>query len=125
MNKWKLILGIALLIGFGGALGALGSIYYLKSRYVVFQFSAPKARHEFFLKGLTQELDLSESQNAKVSEIITRLEKRAHQMIETHREQIRSDFRRSMAEIKAQLNPEQQAKLDALVDDFGERQSSH
>lgn len=121
MNKWKLIIGVVLLIGLGVAMGVLGSIYYLKSRHVVIQIDPPKARHEFFMKGLCQELDLSESQNAKISQIIDKLEKRAHQMIETHREQIRNDFRRSIAEIRAELNPEQQAKLDALVDEFRKR----
>lgn len=123
MNKWKLISGITLLVSLCIAIGALGYAYYLKSSHPVFIRGPQKARYEFVLKRLNKELDLSGAQYENLVIIIDRLRQKNRLQLEDHQKKMRRTFNQSISEIRQELNPNQQLKLDALVDEFKKRRN--
>lgn len=123
MKKWKLIIGLALLAGVFMAMGALAATYYLKSRHPVFMRGPQKARHAYFLKRLNKELGLSATQNDKIAKIVDHLGQHARLQIADHQKLMRAEFNRSVSLIREELEPDQQARFDLLVDEFRKRRN--
>ena len=116
MKRWKLIVGITLVFALGLVAGSLGTGLYFKHRVYPFK-GHPKARKAFVVEKLVRELVLTKDQRRRFEEIFDGLEKR--------RRALHSEFRKIRAEgisqMKKELNPEQQKKLDQLHQAFVRR----
>jgi len=106
MKKWKQILGVALLILLGGLGGSLVTKAYLV-RWHLLMGSSPQARTDYVMGRLSKELNLRDDQKTKIQAIVRQLE-------EEGQKRKRENIERMMKEISAELDGDQQKKLEVL-----------
>lgn len=120
MKKWKLVLGILLILLLGVLAGSLGTNLYHKYRHEGFR-QDPSARNAFFLEMISRELDLTESQKRAFREIIDKLGNR----IEEHFRKSHLEARKIMDEgfdlMSRDLTPDQRKKLLEMKKNFDRR----
>lgn len=114
MSRTTLWFGLVVLFLAGALTGVVGTSLYYQYEDEHRWDKGPAGRQERIMKRLTQELSLAASQQAEIEPIV----KRAHLDILRVRVQHQPDIDRilglGMDELKAQLSPEQQTKLDRL-----------
>lgn len=114
MSRTTLWFGLVVLFLAGALTGVVGTSLYYQYEDEHRWDKGPAGRQERIMKRLTQELSLASSQQAEIEPIV----KRAHLEILRVRVQHQPDIDRilglGMDELKAQLSPEQQTKLDRL-----------
>ena len=118
MKRWKLIVGITLVFALGLVAGSLGTGLYFKHWVYPYKVKGdPKTRKTFVVEKLTRKLGLTENQKSRFEEIFDGLEKK--------RRVLRSEFRKirteGISQMKRELNPDQQKKLDQLHQAFERR----
>ncbi len=113
MTKWKLIAGVALVFILGVLVGTLGTGVYLKHRHPFFK-QDPAARKTFIMKRLTRKLDLTEAQKSRIESIVDQMQKKAQKWFHEYRTKMRNFFEQSFSEMKKELSPVQQKKLDEM-----------
>lgn len=119
MNRWKLIIGIALVFILGALAGSISTGAYLKHRYPS-RITDPKARKAFILNKFSRELNLTPEQKAKVENILEQIEeKRREYFLQT-----RPEIEALMDQIRKELNEDQQKKFDALREKFEQRRKA-
>jgi len=106
MSKWKQILGVALLILLGGLAGSLVTKAYLV-RWHLLMGSSPHARTDYVMRRLSRDLNLRDDQKTKIEAIVKQLE-------EEGEKRKREDIERMMKEINAEIDGDQQKKLEFL-----------
>ena len=74
----------------------------------------PEARKAFIVKRLEQRLDLDADQKQRVAAIVARIENEAAERFRVHRQEWQALMNRGFAEIRRELNPDQQQRLDEL-----------
>ena len=113
MKKWKLAAGLLLVFTLGVLSGVLGTGMVLKRHHPFFSHK-PEGRKAFLMKRLTRKLDLSEDQKDRIAAIIDRMQ---GEMITHFREGRRfrhQHLEKGFAEIRKELNPDQQRRFDEL-----------
>ena len=120
MTKWKLFAGVTLVFVLGALAGSLGTGFYLKQRFEPFT-REHSDKKSFIMKRLTHRLDLTEDQSRKVEEIVDRMQQEHRQYFKRRRPQMKKFITQSVTELKRELNPEQQEKLDRMIRRFDER----
>lgn len=116
--KGALLLILAFLLG--AAAGALGfGIYQVRAGY----WGPPRGERfqQFVLRRLTSELDLRPEQRQQVEAILRETREDFARLREELRPRFREIATRSRARIKAVLDAGQQAKFDALADEWERR----
>jgi Spy/CpxP family protein refolding chaperone len=123
VKKLKLWTGLLALFLSGCFIGAMGA--WMAGEYHIMNV----LHHDrgdiprIIIDKLTRELDLNESQKARITEIVCRTHAELmdlHRRTQPEREQI---LERSTLQMKAELSPEQQKKLDALHQEMEERRA--
>jgi Spy/CpxP family protein refolding chaperone len=109
MKKWKLFAGIVLVFALGGAAGSLGMGWYIKKKTAPLRME-PKARKTFIIEKLARKLDLTDNQIPKIEKILTEVDLKRRK----YRAEIRKIRTESISQMKKELTPEQQVKLDEL-----------
>jgi hypothetical protein len=116
-----LVLGLIVLFSSGVVVGALGTgIYYRQTGRHVFAESPPAVR-KLVMKKLVRELDLTEAQKVRIEEKVREVQEELWEFRKQHQREIEAIFARGIAQMKPELSPDQQQKLDA----FYERLKQH
>ena len=115
MRRLKPIAGI-LVVFFLGALAGVMSARF----YATFESRKPhhrpklEERVEFIMKRLTDDLDLSATQQKEIRQIVASTEKKVQSIKDEYVPEIRALHDSSIKEIKTRLAPDQRAELDRL-----------
>ncbi len=117
MNHWKLIMGVALIFLFGALAGSISTGFYIKkygSRSAQFRYEKAS-----MLERISKELNITADQKMEIGKILDRLEEKRREHIDC----IASEFKLAAAQIKKELDPDQQMKFDLMREKFGKRKN--
>ena len=120
MKNWKLIIGILLIFILGVLAGLLGAGYYLKEYRLNIQKNT-SFRTEFIVKRLGRRFGLNDEQRQKVRTIIENMQKKKNARFMEHLAAIGEMRREGFNEIRNELTPAQQKKMDQLNKEFERR----
>jgi hypothetical protein len=118
--KWKLIAGLLLVFVLGILVGSVGTAFYLKHRFTPLT-KEPKARKTFIMKRLSEKLDLTPDQQAKIEPIINQMIEKRREYYRKSRPEIEKIMEKGFAAIKLKLTENQKKKLDELRENFKKR----
>jgi Spy/CpxP family protein refolding chaperone len=113
MKRWKIITALALVFILGVLTGIVGTGIAFKHG-LPFGFRDPEQRKAFIMKRLERKLDLTAAQLVRVAAIVDRRHDQARDQFRRHRQALHAFMAESFAEIRKELTPEQQVKLDAF-----------
>ena len=123
MKRWKLVLGLLLVFVLGILAGAFGTRIYLKDRFAHFR-KDPKARQAFIMRKLSKELELTPEQKIKVEKIVAQVGEKRREFFLKNRPEIKKIMDEGFAQIRQELNNDQQKKLDVLREEFEKRRKA-
>ncbi len=106
MNKWELILSVTFLIILGAVVGSVATESYFKRWFLIMGVS-PNARAEYIMKRISKDLNLSQDQEKRISEIVERSEQELQKIKQLERKRV-------VDRIKMELNSDQQKELESL-----------
>ena len=115
MRKLKPIVGILIVFILGALTGALTARFY-----ATFESGRPHHRRnqeervEFIMKRLSDDLDLSATQQKEISPIVASTEEKIQSIKDEYAPGIRTLHDASIEEIKTRLTPGQKAELDRM-----------
>ncbi len=118
MNRWKAILAATIIFVTGAGTGAL--VYRAANRAsqeTAREGRSPSAAMDGrfdFLGRLKRDLDLTEEQSKRIDVILQEGRKRNRLLWDSVQPQMREEMKLVRERIKAELNPEQQAKFDEM-----------
>jgi hypothetical protein len=121
MKKWKIWAGILLIFFAGICIGALGHGLYVRHAIASIYWEGPSAIARLVTKKLTHDLDLSESQQAAVAKTVQETQYQLRELRLRYLPESEKIISAGMVQIKKELSPEQQQKLDILYKRFLER----
>lgn len=124
MKNTKLITGVLLIYIFGVFSGMIISGYYLKQRHLK-PMRSPAMRNAFIVERLTRRLDLSEDQIQKVEHIVADMQTKSMNRFNAHHKEMRGLLLEGFSEIRKELTPLQQKKMDRLQAEFERRRGEH
>ncbi len=123
-NKIKVIAGIVIVFLLGALIGSLGTGIYFKHRIRRFVKSGrPFPIKHFFMKRIS-ELDLNQSQQAEIEEIVNKLQAELFEFKKKSKPEAKKIVKRNISLIKEKLNSEQKQKLDNLLNEFHEKRKA-
>mgnify|MGYP000305454193 CR=1 FL=1 len=120
MKRWKIITALVLVFVLGVLIGVVGTGMALKHG-LPFGPRGPEGRKAFIMKQLERKLDLTSEQKVRVAAIVDRRHTQAREQFRRHRQALQAFMAKSFAEIRTELTPEQQVKLDAFQAELEER----
>lgn len=120
MKRWKIITALTLVFVLGVLTGVVGTGMAFKHG-LPFGQRGPEGRKAFIMKRLERKLDLTADQKVRVAAIVDRRHNQAREQFRRHRQALQAFMTQSFAEIRTELTPEQQVKLDALQAEMEER----
>jgi len=123
MKRWKLISGLLLVFVLGVLAGSFGTRIYLKDRFEHLR-KDPKARQAFIMRKLSKELELTPDQKIKVEKIVEQMGAKRREFFLKNRPEIKKIMDEGFAQIKKELNNDQQKKLDVLRAEFENRRKA-
>lgn len=121
MKKWKLWTGIILLFLAGVCIGVIGTGLYVRHAVKSVLQEGPPAVTRLITGRLSHELDLSDSQQVAVGKAVGQTQRRLHELRLRHWPEADRIFMDGIDQVKPDLTPGQQEKLDALYDRLKER----
>ena len=123
MKRWKLVSGLLLVFVLGILAGAFGTRIYLKDRFAHLR-KDPKARQAFIMGKLSKELELTQDQKIKVEKIVEQVGAKRREFFLKNRPEIKKIMDEGFAQIKKELDNDQQKKLDVLRAEFEKRRKA-
>ena len=123
MKRWKLVLGLLLVFVLGILAGSLGTRVYFKDRFEHLR-KDPKARQDFIMRKLSKELELTQDQKTKIEKIVEQVGVKRREFFLKKRPEIKRIRDEGFAQIKKELNNDQQKKLDVLREEFERRRKA-
>ena len=114
MKRWKAVAGVLLVFLLGVLAGGVGVYRYHRKAFDRFARGGPEMVSEFFLRKLSRELSLDDSQKERVEAIVRRTAGEAREVRQQCRPRIDEIFERGRREIRAELRPEQQRRFDEI-----------
>lgn len=118
MNNWKLITGIALVFILGALVGSIGTRLYFERQYP--QLADHRSRKAFLMERLSKELNLTEDQKVTIGKFVEQMEEKRREYFL----QKRAETETLIDQMKKELTPDQQKKLDVLREEFEKRQKA-
>jgi hypothetical protein len=124
MRHLKPIAGILLVFILGALTGALAARFYS-----AFESGRPHHRRgleervEFIMKRLTDDLDLSATQQKEIRQIVASTEKKVQSIRAEYGPKLRALHDASIEEIKTRLTPGQQTELDRIQAEWKRRRA--
>ncbi len=122
MRRLKPIVGILIVFILGAMTGALAMRLYL-----IFESGHPhhrpnlEERVEFIMKRLTDDLDLSATQQKEIRPIVASTEEKVQSIRDEYLPKSRALHDASIQEIKTRLTPDQRAELDRIYAEWKRR----
>ena len=120
MKRWKIITALALVFVLGVLTGVVGTGMTLKHG-PPFSPRDPEGRKARIMERLERKLDLTAEQKVRVAAIVDRRHGQAREQFRRHRQALQAFMTQSFADIRKELTPEQQTKLDAFQTEVEER----
>lgn len=114
MTQGKLWGGLIVLFLAGVLTGIVGTTWYGHHERERQWERGPAARQERMMKRLTRELELTRGQRGLIEPIVHRAHVEILQLRFQHQAEIEGILAKAMADLKIELSPEQDAKLDEL-----------
>lgn len=114
MSRVKLWAGLIILFGAGILSGVAGTCFYHNYEREHRGERGPAAQHERLMKRLTQELALSDQQQAEIEPIVTRAHVAMLEVRFAHQAEVEGILARGMTELKEKLSAAQQARLEGM-----------
>ncbi|MEE4608193.1 MAG: hypothetical protein V2L15_04845 [Desulfobacteraceae bacterium] len=111
MNRWKTVAGVLLIFMLGGLIGSLTTGWVLKHRHPMFR-KDPESRVAFFMKRLSDRLELTEAQKPEVEVVVRQIDERMRAHFRKQRVEMRQLLDRESEAIKPLLTPAQQEKFE-------------
>ncbi|KFZ45012.1 hypothetical protein DS62_01290 [Smithella sp. SC_K08D17] len=121
MKKWKLWTGSILIFLAGVSIGAAGTGLYVRHRVMTVLQGGTPAVATLFTTMLARRLDLSDPQEKAVSKTVTETQGRLRELRRQYQPEARKIISIGIAQIKTELSPQQQKKLDEMYARFNER----
>jgi Spy/CpxP family protein refolding chaperone len=118
MNRWKLISGIALLFILGVLVGSIGTKLYFERQHP--RLADHRSRKAFLMERLSKELNLTEDQKVTIGKFVEQMEEKRREYFL----QKRAETENLVDQMKKELTPDQQKKLDVLREKFEKRQKA-
>jgi hypothetical protein len=116
VKRWNLVLGLAALFLSGIVIGATGTaIYFKQTMGHVFTEGQPAVR-KFVMKKLVRELNLTEPQRVRIEAIVGEVQTELREFRRQHHREIEAILDRGITQMKPELSPDQQQRLDALYE---------
>lgn len=120
MKRWQIITALTLVFVLGILTGVVGTGVVFKHGWP-FGPRDPEKRKAFIVERLERKLDLNAAQKKRVAAIVDRRHAAAREHFRKHREVLHAFMVESFADIRKELTPAQQIKLDALQAEMEER----
>jgi Spy/CpxP family protein refolding chaperone len=114
MGKIKIGIGILLVFIIGGLSGVLGTQLYLKNQFEQFDKAGPPHLERFFMKKLSQELNLTEAQKQDIKRIVNQSMVKLHEVKQRFAPEIEKIMDQSFALIKEKLTDDQKKEFETL-----------
>ena len=124
MKKLRLWTGLLTLFLSGVLIGAMGVWMAGEHRIMDVLHRGKGDLPKIVIDELTRELDLSQAQKIRVTEIVCRAHGELMDLRRRTQPEKKQIIERSILEMKAELSPEQQKKLDALHREREERRAN-
>ncbi|MCX6993886.1 MAG: hypothetical protein NT011_12195 [Kiritimatiellaeota bacterium] len=116
MNRWKITLRYGLVFMLGLVLGMAGSHFALKHRFARAMQDRPAAQCKMMMRHLTRQLQLTKPQQIEIKRIVDTQLKALSDVRERHQPEVQAIFQQAEDEMKTHLQPEQQQKLDQIME---------
>ena len=113
--KAKAVAGILVVFLLGVLIGGLGGNLYFQREFQKFKKGGSDLHREVFMDVLTRELDLTDEQTLKVSQVINKTEVIIRQYLQDSHEEFMKIIEDQQIQLEALLTPEQQEKLKIIV----------
>ncbi|MDJ0721795.1 MAG: hypothetical protein QNJ04_09200 [Desulfobacterales bacterium] len=120
MKRWKMVVALTVVLILGIMIGVVGTGVVIKHG-LAFGHRGSEERKAFIMKRLERRLDLTGAQKERVASIVDRRHAKAREQFRRHRQALHAFMQESFAEIRKELLPEQQVKLDAFQTELEER----
>lgn len=114
MKKWKIWLGVLLIFAAGLCIGGVGTGLVLRHQVMALLDEGPPATQRLLTKRLTRKLDLSPQQQQQVAAKIAATQERILALRGRYQPEAAMIIEDGVRDIRQDLNPEQQKKLDRL-----------
>ncbi|MCK9274881.1 MAG: hypothetical protein M0P57_07315 [Syntrophales bacterium] len=115
MTKLKTGVAIFLVFCLGALAGSLGTHLYLKDKLSHYIKRDHRARAEYLLKKLTEELDLTEAQQQSIRNILMDSASKIREIDRKFRPEIKKIITQSFESIREELKEEQKPQFDEFI----------
>ena len=120
-SRRKLWAGLIILFGAGTLTGIVAGYVYSHTERTTRSEHGPAAHHERIMKRITQDLSLTEQQQAEIEPIVTRAHVAVLELRFAHQAEVEQILAKGMTEIKTKLSASQQPGLDKLYQELEQR----
>lgn len=121
MKNWKLWVGIITIFLAGNCIGAVGAGLALRHIVVSTLAEGPPAVYRLVTKRLTSKLDLSPTQETAIGKTVFDTQKRILDLRSRYQPEARAIIEESLQQMRKELTPEQQEKLDRIYQRMSSR----
>ena len=122
LSKWKLVLGLLLVLVLGILAGAIGTGFYLKYRIAPVE-KGNRARGAFIMERLSKELELTPDQKNKILPIVEHMIEKRREFYDKMRPEVKTIMDQGFSQIEQELNEDQKQKLEAMREKFRRRRA--
>lgn len=121
--KAKTVIGILLVFVLGGLAGSLATGYFYQDRFERTRNlpAQPEARKKMLMDRLSRELELSAAQQEEIGIVLEQVHRQVRELREKHRPEMEELRNKKRTLIREKLSPDQQAKLDQMLERLEER----
>jgi hypothetical protein len=123
MNNWKLWTSLLFAFFLGLSVGGLGAGFFIKQSIKQFTHAGQTKTKNIIMRKLSHDLNLTQAQRAKVEPIVSEALKDIAQIQQAQKPKIDAVIENSVAQIKTQITPAQEKKLDIFVQKLQRRQA--
>ena len=120
MERWKIITVLVLVFVVGLMTGIVGTGVFIKHG-APFSPRGSEGRKAFLMQRLERKLDLTAAQKTRVAAIVDRRHDQARERFRRHRQAMHAFMTQGFDEIRRELTPEQQGRLDELQSELEAR----
>jgi len=114
MNKIKIVISVLLIFVLGAMAGSLGTKIYFKQRIEQFVKSGPPPVMHLLMRRLSNNLNLSETQEAQIEKIVYETEEKILAFKQKYHPEFEKIIDNSIKLIKEKLDDNQKKELDRL-----------
>ena len=125
MQKWKVILRYGGIFMLGVALGMAGSRLAHKHRFAQAMQNRPVAQRQMMMRHLSRQLQLSNPQQIEIERIVDAQLKALAAVRERQQPEVQAIFQQAQSEMKTHLLPNQQQKLDQIMEQMQKHGPMH